>query len=152
MIETIKGDITWSKADYICHQVNCQGKMNSGVAKAIRERWPKVYDFYLRENINKSWEHMHGHIQEVPVNETQSVINMFAQNYYGYDGRRYTSYDAFWTCLGEIRAQVPKGKTIAFPRYIGCARGGANWNVIYTMICEVLDEDYNIEFWDYDGG
>ena len=152
MIETIKGDITWSKADYICHQVNCQGKMNSGVAKAIRERWPKVYDFYLRENINKSWEHMLGHIQEVPVNETQSVINMFAQNYYGYDGRRYTSYDAFWTCLGEIRAQVPKGKTIAFPRYIGCARGGANWNVIYTMICEALDEDYNIEFWDYDGG
>lgn len=152
MIETIKGDITWSKADYICHQVNCQGKMNSGVAKAIRERWPKVYDFYLRENIGKSLEHMFGHIQEVPVNETQSVINMFAQNYYGYDGRRYTSYDAFWTCLGEIHARVPKGKTIAFPRYIGCVRGGAKWNIIYTMICEALDEDYNIEFWDYDGG
>jgi O-acetyl-ADP-ribose deacetylase (regulator of RNase III) len=152
MIETIKGDITWSKADYICHQVNCQGKMNSGVAKAIRERWQGVYESYLSENISKSWEHMLGHIQKVPVNETQSVINMFAQNYYGYDGRRYTSYDAFWSCLGEIRAQVPKGKTIAFPRYIGCVRGGANWNVIYTMICEVLDEDYNIEFWDYDGG
>ena len=148
MIEIIKGDITWSKADYICHQVNCQGKMNSGVAKAIRERWPKVY------NEDSKVEHLEmlGHIQNVYIGNDKSVINMFAQYTYGYDGRRYTSYDAFWSCLGEIRAQVPKGKTIAFPRYIGCVRGGANWNVIYTMICEVLDEDYNIEFWDYDGG
>jgi O-acetyl-ADP-ribose deacetylase (regulator of RNase III) len=165
MIEIIKGDITLSKADIICHQVNCQGAMNSGVAKAIRQKWPKVYTEYAAaaEDIdigfgdkNLSWEHMLGHIQVVYLGEenghSKGVINMFAQAGYGYDGRRYTSYDAFWSCLGEIRAQVPKGKTIAFPRYIGCVRGGANWNVIYTMICEALDEDYNIEFWDYDGG
>ena len=152
MIETIKGDITWSKADYICHQVNCQGKMNSGVAKAIREKWPKVYEEYSK----LMHLEMLGHIQTVYLGEenghSKSVINMFAQYTYGYDGRRYTSYDAFWTCLGEIHARVPKGKTIAFPRYIGCVRGGAKWNIIYTMICEALDEDYNIEFWDYDGG
>ena len=155
MIETIKGDITWSKADYICHQVNCQGKMNSGVAKAIRQRWPRVYTEYHQcakdidigfGDMQLSWEHMLGHIQEVPVNETQSVINMFAQNYYGYDGRRYTSYDAFWTCLGEIRAQVPKGKTIAFPRYIGCVRGGAKWNIIYTLINRIIHIGFMLRF------
>ena len=32
--------------DYICHQVNCMGRMNSGVAKAIRERWPIVFTTY----------------------------------------------------------------------------------------------------------
>ena len=44
MIRYIKGDITKSNCDIICHQVNCQGKMNSGVAKAIRAKWPKVYE------------------------------------------------------------------------------------------------------------
>ena len=37
MIKIIDGDLLNSEADIICHQVNCQGKMNSGVAKQIRE-------------------------------------------------------------------------------------------------------------------
>lgn len=164
MIEIIKGDITSSKADIICHQVNCQGAMNSGVAKAIRQKWPKVYTEYHKcakdidigfGDMQLSWTHMLGHIQSVLIPKDkgfQIVINMFAQNGYGYDGKRYTSYDAFWSCLGEIKKSVAPGATIAFPRYIGCVRGGAKWNIIYTMICEALDEDYNIEFWDYDGG
>jgi hypothetical protein len=82
----------------------------------------------------------------------QSVINMFAQEHYGYDGRRYTSYDAFWNCLNLIKKSVPKGSKIGFPGYIGCVRGGANWEVISTMIKEVLSEDYEvyIYFWEGD--
>ena len=82
----------------------------------------------------------------------QSVINMFSQEYYGYDGRRYTSYDAFWSCLGEIKKYIKPGLRIAFPARIGCVRGGANWNVIFTMIEEVLGADYNVEIWDFDRG
>jgi O-acetyl-ADP-ribose deacetylase (regulator of RNase III) len=165
MIEIIKGDITLSKADIICHQVNCQGAMNSGVAKAIRQKWPKVYTEYAAaaEDIdigfgdkNLSWEHMLGHIQVVYLGEenghSKGVINMFAQAGYGYDGRRYTSYDAFWSCLGEIKKYINPEKTIAFPARIGCVRGGANWNVIFTMIEEVLGADYNVEIWDFDRG
>ena len=29
------GNLLESDCDYICHQVNCQGKMNSGIAKSI---------------------------------------------------------------------------------------------------------------------
>ena len=46
MVHYVKGDVTKSDCDIICHQVNCQGVMNSGVAKAIREKWPEVYDNY----------------------------------------------------------------------------------------------------------
>ena len=35
----INGDLLNANTDFICHQVNCQGKMNSGVAKAIRNKW-----------------------------------------------------------------------------------------------------------------
>jgi hypothetical protein len=69
---------------------------------------------------------------------------MFAQQHYGYDGRRYTSYDAFWNCLNLIKQLVPKGKTIGFPEKIGCGRGGANWPVILEMITEVLGTEYKV--------
>ena len=41
-----KNSITNSTCDVICHQVNCRGAMNSGVAKAVREKWPEVYVNY----------------------------------------------------------------------------------------------------------
>ena len=37
----------------IVHGVNCQGKMNSGVAKAIREAFPVVYEEYMKLYNNK---------------------------------------------------------------------------------------------------
>ena len=43
MIHYVKGNLLDSDCDYICHQVNCQGVMGSGIAKQIRERWPEVY-------------------------------------------------------------------------------------------------------------
>lgn len=164
MILHREGNILNSGADVICHQVNCMGAMNSGVAKAIRQRWPQVYTEYRNAardlsandefcDEELSWMHMHGHIQPVYISETnQMVINMFAQRGYGYDGARYTSYDAFWTCLCEIREHITPGKKIAFPARIGCVRGGADWTIIQTMIVRVLSNDYDIEFWDYDKG
>ena len=152
MVTFHNGNILDSGADIICHQVNCQGKMNSGVAKAIREKWPQVYEEYSK----LMHLEMLGHIQTVYLGEenghSKGVINMFAQYTYGYDGRRYTSYDAFWSCLGEIKKYINPEKTIAFPARIGCVRGGANWNVIMKMIEEVLGEDYNVEIWDFDKG
>ena len=162
MINIIKGNLLDSDCDYICHQVNCMGKMNSGVAKAIREKWPSVFKHY--EELCESWHawaHAHydqnleqhairamlGIAQLVPISETQTVINLFGQGYFGYDGMRYTSYDAFWMCLGEIKNRVPKGSKIAFPYNIGSCRGGANWEVIYAMIVAVLNEDYDIYFY-----
>lgn len=36
------GDILKSKADIICQQVNCKGAMGAGLAKQIKEKYPKV--------------------------------------------------------------------------------------------------------------
>jgi O-acetyl-ADP-ribose deacetylase (regulator of RNase III) len=163
MIHEVKGNLLDTNCQFICHQVNCQGKMNSGVAKAIREKWPKVYKNY--KEWHKNWnliafnelgndysssELMLGHIQIVALydnyDDTQNhqyVINMAAQQFYGYDNKKYTSYDAFWSCLEKIKKAVPIGNTIAFPKNIGSCRGGANWNIIRTMIAEAL-HDYEV--------
>ena len=150
----IKGDLLKSDCDFICHQVNCQGKMNSGIARQIREKWPIVYTNYM-EKYNSvkgvSSTLLLGDIQITGLWEDynatdfhQSVINLFAQSNYGYDGKRYTSYDAFWNCLNLIKRHAPKGSRIGFPKGIGCGLGGANWQVISTMICEVLGNDYEV--------
>lgn len=157
MIYWKKGNLLESDCDYICQQVNCMGKMNSGIARQIREKWPVVYQNYMAKC---NFSHPSGYIRpelllgDIQIvglwndyNETkfhQSVINMYSQLNYGYDGRRYTSYDAFWTCLGEIKNFVPKGSSIGFPKKIGCDRGGANWPVILKMITEVLGVEYKV--------
>lgn len=154
MIHYVKGNLLDSDCDYICHQVNCQGVMNSGIAKQIRERWPEVYWSYedAYKNHLKYNEPLLGRIDEAMITcSTQSVINMFAQRDYGYDGMRYTSYDAFIDCLNEIKMVVPKGYTIGFPKNIGCCRGGANWNVISTMITEVLGKDFEVYIYELEG-
>lgn len=158
-VNFVKQDLTTSEADYICHQVNCQGKMNSGVAKAIREKWPinfTTYMAYYNQNVakNKGMNTLLGDILFVNPNdyepktwpESPIIINMFGQFDYGYDGQRYTSYDAFDKCLQRIKAHIPKGKKIAFPYKIGCDRGGAEWTVIYPLIMKALHDDYEIEF------
>ena len=160
MVNFCKGNLLDAPVDYICHQVNCQGRMGSGIAKQIKERWPIVYDAYISAYKDREDEILRncssfeyapdvsetllGYLQKVPVNEEQVVINMFAQQYYGYDGKRYTSYDAFWDCLNGIKYSIPKGSKIGFPWGIGCGLGGANWEVIITMIEEVLRDDFDV--------
>lgn len=121
--------------------------MNSGIAKSIKEKWPIVYQEYMMKYFNSLPELLHGGIQIVNIStneHAQHVINMYSQFNYGYDGKRYTSYDAFWNCLHLIKEAVPEGSKIGFPGFIGCVRGGANWNIIYEMIKEVLEKDYEV--------
>jgi O-acetyl-ADP-ribose deacetylase (regulator of RNase III) len=139
------GNLLDAPVDYICQQVNCQGRMGSGIAKQIREKWPLVYEEYAFKCNGPKDKNVPllGSVQFVETFDC-TVINLFAQQYYGYDGKRYTSYDAFWACLGEIKEKVPKGSKIGFPYKIGCGLGGASWPVIFQMIDEVLGEDFQV--------
>lgn len=164
MVHYVNGNLLDSDCSVICHQVNCKGAMNSGVAKAIRTKWPEVYYDYKEKydravdvaNNNKyknaiAADYLLGSIQVVALYTDykatqihQYIVNMFSQETYGYDGAQYTSYDAFMKCLWGIKAAFAPGETIAFPDHIGCCRGGGNWNIIKTMIEEVLGNDYEV--------
>lgn len=154
MVHNVIGNLLDSNCDYICHQVNCQGVMGSGIAKQIRERWPEVYYSY-EDTCKNSWKYGERLLGTVDIamlsSSTQTVLNMFAQNTCGYDGARYTSYDAFSDCLHEIKLIVPKDKTIGFPKNIGCGLGGGNWKVISALIEEILGKDYEVYIYEYYG-
>ena len=142
MVKIVNGNLLDATEDVICHQVNCQGVMNSGVAKAIRDKWPEVYFAYRAYTHSYTDENeLLGKSFLVSLNDSpQVVMNMFAQNLYGYDGSSYTSYDAFYKCLEDIKKKVSCHCSIAFPYKIGSDRGGASWDVIYAMICDVLGD------------
>lgn len=45
MVEIVEDqDLLEFKCDIFCHQVNCQGRMGSGIAKQIRNKYPIVFD------------------------------------------------------------------------------------------------------------
>ena len=155
MIKHIKCDIFKSGADIICHQVNCQGAMNSGVAKQVREKHPKVYLEYTRKcRESKTPSALLGNAQFVGTKEeyrTQylGIFNLFSQEKYGYDGGRYTDYNALKACLNNMveSLKVPSKITrftVAFPYLMSCCRGGGDWDVVYKMIEETF-ENTNID-------
>lgn len=156
MSELINGNLFDTKARWICHQVNCKRRMGSGVALQVKERYPHVYrDYMLMSPVL-------GNLLVVPTEPDiydyfdenyngQFIVNMFCQDNYGYDGKRYTNYEAFAESLEKLRdfinthdkSDIP---TVAFPYKIGCDRGGADWKIISTMI-ETILKDFKIEYW-----
>jgi O-acetyl-ADP-ribose deacetylase (regulator of RNase III) len=140
-----------AKEDIIVHQVNCQGKMNSGIAKQIRERWPEVYNNYMgfwssREDKSS----LLGNVQIVEVSPDKFVVNLFGQEHYGYDGRRYTSYDALYEGLLCIKNMAQKyNKSIAIPFKIGCERGGADWFIVDAIIQRIF-HDYEVHLYKWE--
>lgn len=155
MIKHIKCDIFESGADIICHQVNCQGVMGSGIAKQVKEKYPKVYEAYVSECKRHSSEELLGGAQVVQLNNTICIANLFGQDKYGYDGKVYTDYKALENALFEVAvwATVNDKTKIAIPYKLGCARGGGDWNIVYEMITRLFDfEQFEILICEYNGG
>ena len=154
MIKIIEGDLLESGADYICHQVNCQGKMNSGVAKQIRKRWPEVYESYMYFcDLFKGKAAPLGLCDFCPVQTGQVVVNMFSQDQYGYDGKQYTNVEVLRACLEAVAEEQKENPTlrIALPYKIGCVRGGADWNEVLEIIQDVFAGG-EVELWRLDNG
>ena len=152
MIKHIKCDIFESGADIICHQVNCQGVMGSGIAKQVRQRYPWVYAHYKYLCNEETPDELLGVIEEVYINEIQMIINIFGQKDFGYDGKCYTDYDKLKSALETIKT-YHNNKSIAIPYLMGCHRGGGDWNIVYKMIEEVFgDSDCEVLICEYNGG
>ena len=139
-VKIIDGDLFSTGAKYICHQVNCKGKMGSGVAKQVKSLYPKAYEIYAKACKEYNGDLL-GKIQICRIGD-KSIVNMFAQDRYGYDGAQYTNYTAFEYCLNKLKTHIPAGETIAMPYKIGCGLAGGDWNVVYGLIEKVLGQQY----------
>ncbi len=147
------GNILDAPENIICHQVNMQKKMGSGLAKQIRDRYPQVYNTYLSHN---------GYLGEVLIvkvnndndlNNYKAIANIYSQNKYGYDGKQYTDYIALRDGLSDIVAHIKASNSshpniefsLAIPYNIGCGLGGGDWTIVSEIIKdECKDIQYSI--------
>jgi O-acetyl-ADP-ribose deacetylase (regulator of RNase III) len=140
-----KGDLTEADVPVILHGCNAQGVMGSGVAAAIRSKYPQAYSTYKAEHVSNGlrlgsivW----AGVPITPYPVRKWIGNMITQEYFGRDGAKYVSYDALWECFIEVNRIMGKGNTISTPPrnvgmpLIGAGLGGGNWNVISTIIEE----------------
>ena len=129
----------------IVQQVNAQGVMGSGFAKAIRDRWPVVFDKYIAHvgpayTQKDSGLHLLGQVISVEVGDDLIVANIVGQQFFGRkDGHRYTSYDALdsgFKCVYALAEAT--GLPVHYPM-IGAGLGGGNWSIISAIINANLD-------------
>lgn len=151
-----KGDlIEDAKVDIVCHQTNCQGVMGAGIAKQIRDTWPRVFGQYKLycTRARAEGKPLLGTCQLVYTDEEKSriVANLFGQEFYG-RGKKQTDYDALRKALHALATNpfvIQNKFSIGFPYLIGCALGGGNWEIVLPIIEEEF-KDYpgKVEIWE----
>lgn len=153
MVKIIDGNLFDSNANIICHQVNCQGVMGSGVAAEVKTRYPNVFNVYRQDYIDGNLKL--GHVSFVTARPDQVIANLCGQDNFGYNGSMYTRYDALQKCLDKVKAyatlEYDVKPVIAFPYLMSCYRGGGDWNVVYKMIEDTF-KDFDVEIWRLDNG
>ena len=82
-VNLIEGNIltppTRNENTIICHQVNCRAAMGAGLARQIRDKWPVVFDEYVKVCNPKKL----GDFQVVQVAPQLYVANLFGQLSFG---------------------------------------------------------------------
>lgn len=140
-MKIVKGDIFdhKHKKAIIVHSVNCQGKMASGIAKTIREKYPRVYEWYM--NDYRAGKLELGYVRGVAVAPNLLIANICGQEFYGYDGKQYTSYHGLGLAFYKLKDYATKNEyDILLPYGIGCGLGGADWDVVSQMIEDIFGD------------
>lgn len=131
------------EVDAIGHQANCFNTMNSGVAKAIRTRFPQAYEADC-ETVKGD----RGKLGDLSLATAGSglIYNLYGQYNYGYDAKGYTDYSALQSALFEMREDLLTGsgfKVVGFPK-IGAGLGGGDWDTIAEIINRVFSDAFDV--------
>ena len=174
MVTYKNGNLLESNCSIICHQVNCQGVMGSGIAKQLRDKWPEVFDSYCNF---LQYNYMNGicrysydflgrclltQCNEKGTSNFQFIANFFSQDKYLPRAICHTDYDAFRKCCKQLKLQIKEvllvsykykfkkeTLTIGFPYKIGCGLAGGDWSIISKIIEEELGNEFNVELYQY---
>jgi O-acetyl-ADP-ribose deacetylase (regulator of RNase III) len=130
-----KGNLLDTDCMLIGHGCNAQGKMNSGVAKAIRSKYPDAYKDYM-DRYKKYGLNLGDVIPSVIYkHKNKIIVNCITQEYYGRDPDKiYVSYNAIQQCMKKINHFYASGfDCIGLPK-IGAGLGGGAWSKIEEII------------------
>ena len=150
MITEMHGDVFCQNADVVAHQVNCEGIMNGGIAKFIRQRYMHMSDFHRYQKLCEVNGKMNlGHVfycrsAEIDRMKPFVIANCFGENkIHPAGGGPVTNYEALRQCLRNVADVSRKHQfhIIAVPAKIGCGLAGGDWNYVKNDILYPLFQD-----------
>lgn len=146
-----KKDISSVERGVVAHGTNCCGVMGSGVAKALRAKYPIIFNPYklMCDSHVSSKSDLLGSVCFVDVglettpNNELIIANCFTQVNYGRDGRQYAHVEAIITSVeAAVKLAVELGLPFYMPK-IGCGLGGLSWDDDVEMKIEEIADKYD---------
>lgn len=136
-------DILTIDRGIICHQVNCQGVMGTGIALSIKQKWPKVFEEYRNKLLMPRYKNL-GRAQIIAVNDHLYCCNLYGQFDYGRDYRR-TEYGSIYRALKTLKNSIDTMENngivdlpVYFPYKMSCNNAGGDWNLVMEMLDELF--------------
>lgn len=146
----------------VAHCCNCFNAMNSGIARALAQAFPEVYEAdqaTVKGDINKTGTFTKTYnVGGLPGNITPTVYNLYGQYNYGRSGL-YLRYPSLGCALASMATEVrscnkileyqgePPEK-VGMPK-IGCGLAGGDWEIVSRMI-EQIFEDIDVTIYTLD--
>ena len=164
MIKFCNGDLLKSGCDIICHQVNEYGVMGAGIAKQIKEKYPKAFEDYvkaIKEKTSKGENLPLIALSKQP--DGVVVANMFTQR----DGKTdieilrkavaLLSLQVLDLFITKVKANDINGAffdrpfRVGIPAKYGCGIAKGDWDEVWKIWAGVFGEMENIdlEVWKY---
>lgn len=139
---TIKhGDVfqELKQGDVFVHGCNSKGVMGSGIAKIVKDKWPKAYQLYKQEVLlgklkigqwNAWWD----------TSKDIVIVNLITQQEFGRDNAKtYVDYNAVKNGLLTVVADATQScRRIVFP-FIGGGLANGDREILLDIFHEVFD-------------
>jgi hypothetical protein len=142
MIKYITGDLLEfpEGINTILHCANCKNTMGSGVALALRQKWPMVYTVDIIAA--KSLKNTLGEISIAEIGSGKRVFNGYGQENYNRTGEfgRMINYEALYKILKQshdiLLNENDNGakNVLGIPALLGCVRAGGDVRILNAML------------------
>jgi O-acetyl-ADP-ribose deacetylase (regulator of RNase III) len=138
--------LTASDVQVIGHQANCQNTFGAGIAKSIKEMYPKAYHadtMAYKDGKAVLGEYSFCHLDNAPF---KKIFNLYGQTLYG-SRKRMTNYNALYDALEGMKNYLVDNDEdlpvpdVGFPYLMGCGLGGGDWRIVERLI-EVAFHNY----------
>lgn len=148
-IQTVDGCIfeAFDRGDIniLFHCCNMQNTFGAGIAKEIKERYPRAYDAdtqWFQHTGNRKYYSC----AVFPDSVCKAIFNLYGQQFYGTYGNYYEQYGRqlnytyLTRALTEAAEWIHKEHVIGIPYGMGCGLAGGDWGKVYSIIGQALYE------------
>lgn len=141
MLSIVQGDVfsALRPGDIFLHGCNCMGVFGSGIAKAVKNKWPEAYNAY--KTSVRGYRLGEYSMIFIP-HDNVFVVNALTQQFYGRDKSVvYVNYSAvesiFVKIISLVESFMPNSR-IVFP-FVGAGTANGNSNTLLSIYERVFE-------------